>query len=101
MLTTEFSQDKKAWIELRQQANFWKTQHAKAIEREAQCKAKELEKIVSRQAAEIKELKKQVEDLTAQNAWLKRRVFGRQTEQSKDSEENENEIGRASCRERV
>lgn len=91
MVTTEFSQSKKACIELRHQANYWKTQHAKAIEREAQWKAKELEKIVSRQAAEIKKLKKQVEDLTAQNAWLKRRVFGRQSEQSKDSEKDEND----------
>ena len=40
MLITEFSKTKKAWIDLRQQANFWKAQHAKTIKREAIWRAK-------------------------------------------------------------
>lgn len=85
MITTEFSEIKKAWIELRLQANYWKTQHAKAVEREARLKiyAQMLEKSVSEQAVQIKSLTKQVEDLTAQVAWLKQRVFGQKTEQTK------------------
>ena len=115
MLTTEFSETKKAWIDLRQQANYWKTQHTKAIEREPVWRAKvqELEetlrqqlrnhnaqikeltqqhnKINHGQDKRIKKLEKRVEELSAQNSWLKQRLFGRQTEQSKDSEKNDAE----------
>ena len=57
MLTAEFSETKKAWIDLRQQAHYWKTQHAKAIEREAvwKIKVQELEAI-RKQDAQTKEL---------------------------------------------
>jgi len=110
MLTTEFSETKKAWIDGYQQANYWKTRHAKAIEREAVWRAKvqELEetlrqqlrnyndqikeliqqhnKINHDQDKRIKKLEERVEELKAQNSWLKQRLFGRQTEQIKDSE---------------
>ncbi len=105
MLTAEFSETKKAWIELRLQANYWKTIHEKAIAREVVLRAKvqELEETLRQQLRnhnaqtkehneinhdkdkQIKKLKKRVEELNAQNAWLKQRLFGRQTEQSKDS----------------
>lgn len=113
MLTTEFSETKKAWIDGHQQVNYWKTQHAKAIEREAVWRAKvqELEetlrqqlhnyndqikelirqhnKINHGQDKRIKKLEERVEELNAQNAWLKQRLFGRQTEQTKDLEKND------------
>jgi len=84
MLTAEYTQTKEAWIDLRQQANYWKVQHAKAIEREARWKntAQDLEKTVHHLRAEISDLTKRVETLTAQNAWLKQRLFGEQTEKS-------------------
>jgi transposase len=109
MPTEEFSETKQAWIELKQQANFWQTQHTKAVGREKVLKAKvrELELTLGCQETQIKELRGQfnktideqnikiqelgqtVEDLKAQNAWLKQRLFGRQTEQSQDSQEKE------------
>lgn len=109
MPTVEFSEAKKAWIELKQQANFWQAQHAKAVTREKVLKAKvwELEstldcqetqikelyeqfnKTIDGQNVQIKKLHKTVEELKAQNAWLKQRLFGRQTEQSKDTQEND------------
>lgn len=51
MLITEFSKTKKAWIDLRQQANFWKAQHAKTIKREAiwRAKVQELEETLRQQ----------------------------------------------------
>ncbi len=101
IITTEVSETKQAWIELRCQANYWKTQHAKAVEREARLKvhAQLLEKTVAQQAVKIKELTKQVEDLTAQVVWLKQRVFGQKTEQGKilsanpdESDDGNNEL---------
>ncbi len=113
MLITEFSKTKKAWIDLRQQANFWKAQHAKTIKREViwRAKVQELEetfrqqfrnhnaqikelirrhnKINHDQDKRIKKLERRVEELNAQNAWLRQRLFGRQTEQIKESEEND------------
>ena len=85
MLTTEFSEIKKAWIDLHQQTNYWKTQHAKAVGREAilKTKVRDLEAVILDQNAQVEELK-------AQNTWLKQHIFGRQTEQRKDLEENNN-----------
>lgn len=88
MLTTECHETKNAFIDLRQQVNYWKAQHARAIEREAKYKtrAQELEKTVAQQSIKIKGLSKQVEDLTAQCIWLKQRVFGQKTEQNRTAE---------------
>lgn len=120
MLATEFSETKKTWIQLRCEANYWKTQHAKSVAREKVLKAKirELEATLSSQETQIKELCEQfnktinqqnlqikkltnsVEELKAQNAWLKQRLFGRQTEQTKDTQENtanEIELSSNSC----
>lgn len=112
MLTAEFSATKKVWIDLRQQANYWKTQHVKAIERAAvwKIKIRELEEAICRQNAQTKELlqqfnktihdqdvkirklNEQIEELKAQNVWLKQRIFGRQTEQDKNSNDNDDTI---------
>jgi transposase len=111
MLITKFSETKKAWIELRQQANYWKTQHAKAISREVllRSKVQELEEALRDKNKQTEKLSKQVEELKARNAWLKQQIFGRKTEQrideanntdekdsfsSDDSSENENETKR-------
>ena len=92
---------KEDWIQLRWESHFYKTQHRKALEREQVLKAKvrELELTIDRQEIQIKELiagfqktiaeqnnkidrlTKRVEELTAQNIWLKQRLFGRQSEQ--------------------
>lgn len=85
MLLTETEQ---TWVGLRMQANFWKAQHARAVEREAKLKERcqLLEAAVIRQESLIKEQTKQLEDLNVQIAWLKQQVFGRKTEQRQDSD---------------
>lgn len=112
MLTAEFSETKQAWIDGRQQANYWKTQHTKAIQREAvwKIKVRELEAAIRRQNAQAKELlqqfnktihdqdvktrklNEQIEELKAQNLWLKQRIFGRQTEQNRNSSDFDDTI---------
>lgn len=108
MFTTEFSEAKKIWIDLYQQINYWKAQHTKSIERERVLKAKvqelttticsqnvqikdlsqQFDKTIHGQNIQIEKLNRQIEELNALNVWLKQRVFGRQTEQSKDLEKN-------------
>ena len=77
------------WIELRQQANYWKSQHARAVEREAvwKNKAQELEKTIYAYEELLKELLSQQEKLKAQIAWLQQQLFGQKSEQSKASSE--------------
>jgi len=101
MPATEFSETKKIWVELRLQASRWKTNHAKAIAREVVLRAKvqELEETLRNRDAQIKKntkeftnryerivrdknkkiekISKRVEELKAQNAWLKQQIFGR------------------------
>lgn len=93
MLTKNFSETKQTEIELRQQANYWQAQHAKAIAREKESKARipELEVINRRQSTEIIKLTKELEELKAQNILLKLRIFGQQTEQGKGSNDNDTE----------
>lgn len=109
MPTTEYSEIKKAWVQLRYEASYWKAQHSKSTAREKVLKAKvlELEGTIRQQNSQIKELREQFqkaineqdgqinklnkafEELKSQNIWLKQRLFGRQTEQSKDAPEEE------------
>lgn len=109
MLTTELYEIKKARIQLRWDINYWKAQHIRVIEREKILKAtvKELEdtirsqntqakeltqqfyKRIHNQNNQIKKLNEQIEELKAQNVWLKQRMFGRQTEQNKYSYERD------------
>ena len=63
MLITDFSETKKAWIDLRQQANYWKTQHAKAIEREALWKTK------------VQELAADIRKQNEQHHFVKKQLF--------------------------
>ncbi len=104
MLTQEFCETKEAWLQLRWEASFWKSHHRRATEREKVLKAKlkELEATPQRQEDQIKELtagfqktieeqNARIEELKAQNVWLKQRLFGRQSEQSKEAQ-GDNEI---------
>ena len=101
----ERPETKEDWIQLRWEAHYYKTQHKRSLEREKVLKAKvrELESTIDRQEIQIKELiagfqktiaeqnnkidklTKRVEELTAQNIWLKQRLFGRQSEQGAGS----------------
>ena len=78
-------------IELRQQANYWRAQHARAVEREAFWKEKalQLEAVVRRQEQLIEEQAGQIEALKAQVALLQRQVFGRKSEKKKSSHARE------------
>lgn len=70
-------------IEFRKQANYWKAQHARAVEREVlwKEKASQLEEVVGRQAAIIVEQSQRIEVLEARLAWLQKQLFGRKTEE--------------------
>ncbi len=70
-------------IELRQQAHYWRAQHARATEREAawKQKAQPLEQVVRGQQAQIAELTGELEAAKARIAWLEKQVFGRKSEQ--------------------
>ena len=72
-------------IDLRQQVNYWRVMHARAVEREAlwKEKAQHLEAVVRRQEAQLREQAGQIEALTAQVAWLQQQVFGRKSEERK------------------
>ena len=73
-------------IELRQQAHYWRAQHARAIEREAawKQKAQQLEPVVRRQQAQIAELTGELEAAKARIARLEKQAFGRKSEPCPD-----------------
>ena len=72
-------------IDLRQQINYWRAMHARAVEREALWKetAQPLEAVVRRQEVQLREQAEQIEALKAKVAWLQQQVFGRKSEESK------------------
>ena len=76
-------------LELRQQANYWRAQHQRAIQREAawRQRAGELERTTREQAAVIRELTGQIEALKAKLALLSRQLFGRKSEKTDDPQE--------------
>jgi len=95
-------------IGLRQEAHFWRAQHARAVGREAIWKRKarqlgqqleqtvggqetrlaelrrQLEAVLCQQQARIAELTRQIEEKNARMAWLEQQVFGRKSEQTPD-----------------
>jgi len=73
-------------IALRQEAQYWRALHARAVEREAAWKerAEQLERIVRDQAAQIAGLTRENEALKARVVWLEQQVFGRKSEQTQD-----------------
>jgi transposase len=68
--------------QLLQQAQYWKAQHARAVQREAGWKqrALDLERLVRQQEALIGQLTARVETLTAEVRRLRQQVFGRKAE---------------------
>ena len=85
---TEAADTRGSVIELRQQAHYWRAQHARATEREAvwKDKAVRLERVVREQSARIAELTQQLETDRARVAWLEQQVFGRKSEQTRDED---------------
>jgi transposase len=69
------------------QAQYYRAQHARAVQREAAWKkeALALREVVRQQAAQIKELNRQVEQLTARVGWLEQQLFGRKSEQTQQT----------------
>ena len=75
------------FFELRQQAQYWRTMHARAAQRASVCrrKAAQLEGIVQALKAALAQSAEDHEVLKARIAWLERQVFGIKGEQTKDS----------------
>lgn len=78
-----FSETDQEIIAYRQQAHYWKAQHASTVERETTWKVKalHLEGVVRQQSKEIEKLTAIVEALKAKVIWLQQQVFGRKSEQ--------------------
>ena len=87
-MAIECAAEQREYIELRQQAHYWRAQHARAIEREAAWKEKALylETRNRQQEEQIKELSVQVEALKAKILQLQQQLFGRKSEQTKDAD---------------
>jgi transposase len=83
-MTTATLDPNEILIDLRQQANYWRALHARAVEREAvwKAKAQELEAVVRRQATQLQGQAEQIEALKAQVVWLQQQVFGQKSEAS-------------------
>lgn len=75
-------------FELRQQAHFYRAQHARACEREALLKEKvaQLEDVVRAQERTNSALREVLEALEAKVAWLTRQLFGDKSEKSPTEE---------------
>ena len=86
MVTIVDEIDRVECIELRQQANYWRAQHARACQRQEVWKAKalQLESTVRKCQATIDEQSQQIEALKARVIWLAQQVFGRKTESTID-----------------
>lgn len=72
-------------IEIRQQAHFWRAQHARAVEREALLKerVRQLEGVVRQQEKLIREQTAKIEALAAKTVLLQKMVFGKKSEKTK------------------
>jgi transposase len=84
MLTDAPSVDHEQWIALRQEANYYRAQHARAVEREARL-AEEVTRLTAalrRRDVEVAEKDSQIEALKAKVAWLQQRLFGRSSERT-------------------
>jgi len=78
-------------VELRRQANFWRAQHQRAVQREAAWreKAGQWERITREQQAVIRDLTGQIEALKAKLALLSRQVFGEKSEKTEEPQEGQ------------
>jgi len=84
-------------INLRQQAHYWRMQHARAVKREVAWKEKALQlgAQTKEQAAKIAEQGRQIDALKAKIVWLQQQVFGRKSEQSADTDADTNDAGQS------
>ncbi len=78
----EIEETQEAWIKLRQQAEYWKAQHGRAVLREAALRERtlHLEQVNSDQCKQIKELTQKAAELEATVSLLQKQLFGRKTE---------------------
>ena len=86
-MTSQSCDIDKALIDQRQQVNYWRAMHARAVERESlwKEKAEHLEAVVRRQEDQLGEQCGQIEALKAKVSWLQQQVFGRKSEESSGS----------------
>ena len=70
--------------ELRWRAGHYQRLHADAVEREGILKSRvdALNELIERQQAQITEQAQEIENLKADNAWLKQQLFGQKSEQT-------------------
>ncbi len=73
-------------IQIRQRANFWQAQHARATKREAciEKRVRQLEKEFTKLRAQLKEKDQQIEALKAKITYFQQQLFGRKSEQTED-----------------
>jgi transposase len=85
MLTDALSLDQKEVRAQHQEANFYRAQHARAVEREACLKeeVRGLGRALREQEAAVAEKDAQIEALKARVAWLSHKLFGHSTERTK------------------
>ena len=83
-------------VQLRWEAHYYKTQHEKAVQREAiwRSKAERFEKKSRSYGKRIKDLIQQLRALKAKAACLQQQVFGNKTEQSQGQECDHHQEGR-------
>ncbi len=83
-MTSQIWDMDKSLIDQRQQVNYWRAMHARAVERESlwKEKAEHLEAVVRRQEVQLREQSGQIEALKAKVSWLQQQVFGRKSEES-------------------
>ncbi len=82
--TPSFPETNREWVDLRQQAHYWRAQHARAVEREQHWKgqAQHWEAQIRQQTQQLEEQGGQIETLQARVIWLEQQVFGRKSEES-------------------
>ena len=81
-------------IQLRQRANFWQAQHARAIQREEalEKRLQQAEKELHTLQANLKEKDEQIEALKAKLAYFQQQLFGRKSEQTESQNNSEDDL---------
>jgi transposase len=81
-------------IQLRQRANFWQAQHARAIKRATafEKRGQQLEKELRTLHAKLKEKDQQIEVLKAKLTYFQQQLFGRKSEQTEPQNNSEDDL---------
>jgi transposase len=84
-MATNEPESQTEWVELRQQAQYWRAQHTRAVEREAVLREKirHLDGVVKRQEGLIKEQAGKIEAFEAKVVLLQKQVFGKKSEKTR------------------